>query len=266
MAHLFIKQAKAYAQTRPSYPPQLFHFIASKTQSHDLVWDAGTGNGQAIPPLAEIFKNVIATDTSAKQLLYAPKLPNVKYLKTPPNMSIDETQKLIGPESSIDLVTIAQAIQWFDPAKFYDQVKYLAKKPDGVIAAWCYTTPRIDEKVDSVFQSFYRVDSGPYWEEERKMVDNKYIDLEFPFGPVDGLDHTGPYGFEAQKMMGCEDFIVYIKSLSAYINAKEKNVELLTNEVLEKFKYAWNFGNKNNGNNQKLVKFPIYLRIGKVAN
>ncbi|KAL9232665.1 hypothetical protein vseg_007747 [Gypsophila vaccaria] len=265
MAHLFIKQATAYAKTRPTYPPQLFDFIASKTESHDLVWDVGTGNGQAIPPLASIFENVIATDTSLKQLQYAPKLPNVKYIQTSPNMSIDETQQLIGPESTVDLVTIAQAIHWFDLPKFYDQVKYVAKKPNGVIAVWCYTMPHVDEKVDLLIKSFYQVESGPYWEDERKLVDNKYIDLDFPFGPVDGLDHTGPYVFEAQKMMGFEDLVMYLRSLSAYINATEKNVELLTNEVLEKFKNAWNFG-EINGSHQKLVKFPIYLRIGKVGN
>lgn len=47
MANLFIKQAKQYAAGRPSYPPQLFQFIASKTPVHDLAWDVGTGSGQA---------------------------------------------------------------------------------------------------------------------------------------------------------------------------------------------------------------------------
>jgi len=47
MAKLFLKQAKQYADARPSYPPQLFQFIASKTPSHYLAWDVGTGSGQA---------------------------------------------------------------------------------------------------------------------------------------------------------------------------------------------------------------------------
>ncbi|KAB5519382.1 hypothetical protein DKX38_023701 [Salix brachista] len=41
MAELFVNQAKQYAETRPSYPQQLFQFIASKTPTHDLVWDCG---------------------------------------------------------------------------------------------------------------------------------------------------------------------------------------------------------------------------------
>ncbi|GMN74889.1 hypothetical protein TIFTF001_054477, partial [Ficus carica] len=44
---LFIKQAKQYAENRPDYPKELFEFIASKTPLHGLVWDVGTGSGQA---------------------------------------------------------------------------------------------------------------------------------------------------------------------------------------------------------------------------
>ena len=47
MANLFLKQAKQYVATRPTYPPELFDFIASKTPRRDLAWDVGTGNGQA---------------------------------------------------------------------------------------------------------------------------------------------------------------------------------------------------------------------------
>ncbi|KAK9726028.1 hypothetical protein RND81_05G185400 [Saponaria officinalis] len=262
MAQLFVKQAQAYAKTRPTYPNKLFEFIASKTPAYDLVWDVGTGSGQAIPPLAELYKNVIGTDTSEKQLEFAPKLPNVTYHQTPPNMSIDQINQMIGPQSSIDLVTIAQAMHWFDLPKFYDGVKHVLKKPNGVIAAWCYTTPCVNDNVDSIFNPFYRVDSEPYWEPERKLVDKKYMDVYFPFEPVDGLDHTGPFEFEFEKLMRLDDYVTYIRSWSAYNTAKEKGVELLTNEVLEKFKHAWNI----EGSHEKLVRFPIHLRIGKVGN
>ena len=47
MAELFIKQAEQYAEGRPTYPQELFDFIASKTPSHDLAWDVGAGSGQA---------------------------------------------------------------------------------------------------------------------------------------------------------------------------------------------------------------------------
>ncbi|KAK4261217.1 hypothetical protein QN277_004246 [Acacia crassicarpa] len=66
MAEHFLKQAKQYSDSRPSYPSQLFCFIASKTPSHQLAWDVGTGTVQAAQSLAEIYENVIGTDASEK--------------------------------------------------------------------------------------------------------------------------------------------------------------------------------------------------------
>ncbi|KAL3534551.1 hypothetical protein ACH5RR_003012 [Cinchona calisaya] len=262
MADLFLKQAEQYSSSRPTYPDQLFQFIASKTPCHDLVWDVGTGSGQAAVPLASIYKNVVATDTSPKQLEFATKLPNIRYQCTPPKLSMAELEHNIAAESSVDLVTIAQSLHWFDFATFYQQVKRILKKPNGVIAAWCYTIPEINPVVDAVFRKFYTVDSDPYWEPERKLVDNKYETIDFPFEAVDGLDHTGPFEFKTDRVMDLEGFFSYIRSWSSYQTAKDKGVELLNGNVVQDFKSAWN----EDGISEKVVTAPIYLRIGKVGN
>ncbi|KAL3623554.1 hypothetical protein CASFOL_032370 [Castilleja foliolosa] len=259
MADLFVKQAKQYSVGRPSYPQQLFDFIASNTPSHDLAWDAGTGTGQAAKALANIYKNVIATDTSPKQIEFAVKLPNISYKCTSPSMSISELQQNIGPESSVDLVTLAQALHWFDLPKFYEQVKCVLKKPNGVIAAWCYTLPEVNPKVDSVLARFH---SNPYWESPRVLVDAKYETIDFPFERVDGLEKNGPFRFDSEKEMDLEGYFTYLKSWSAYQTAKEKGVELLSDGVVEDFKRGWN----EDGKTKKIVNFPIYLRIGKIGS
>ncbi|XP_071720644.1 uncharacterized protein [Rutidosis leptorrhynchoides] len=261
MANLFLKQAKQYLATRPGYPPQLFDFIASKTPTHDVVWDVGTGSGQAAISLASIYKSVIGTDTSNKQLELAPKLPNIRYECTSANISMTDLKDKIGPESSVDLVTVAQALHWFDHDTFYDQVKWILKKPNGVIAAWCYTTPEIDDQFDPVFQKFYS-ESKPYWDSLRGLVDDKYKSVKFPFEPVDGCDHTGPFEFRSEKLMSLDEFFTYVKSWSAYQTAKEKGVELLNDGVIEEFTKAWN----EDENGQKSVTYLVYLRIGKVGD
>ncbi|GFY98162.1 S-adenosyl-L-methionine-dependent methyltransferases superfamily protein [Actinidia rufa] len=262
MADLFHKQADDYAEARPSYPEELFQFIASKTPNHDLVWDVGTGSGQAANALAGIYKNVVATDTSQKQLDFAPKLPNIQYKCTPPTMTMDEVERIVAAQSSLDLVTIAQALHWFDLPTFYHQVKWLLKKPHGVIAAWCYTIPEVNDCVDAIFRPFY-VDSKPYWDPARKLVDDKYRGIEFPFERVDGeVDHTGPVEFKTKRVMDLEGFFKYIRSWSAYQTAKEKGVELLRDDVVESFKRAWS----EDGEDRKVVVFPVHLRIGKVGN
>ncbi|XP_004293308.1 PREDICTED: putative methyltransferase DDB_G0268948 [Fragaria vesca subsp. vesca] len=264
MADLFLKQSKQYAVGRPGYPEKLFQFIASKAPAHDLAWDVGTGTGQAARSLAEIYKNVVATDTSQTQLECAPKLPNVRYVHTSAVLTIPEIeQKVLAPKSSVDLVTIAQALHWFDLPSFYEQVKWVLKKPNGVIAAWCYTLPRINNNVDTLFGRFYSIDVEPYWEPPRKLVDNKYSTIDFPFEPVSGEGSTGPFEFAAETLMGLDDFFTYLRSWSGYQTAKDKGVELLNEDVMEQFKQAWNV---DGGDGQKVVNYTIYLRIGRVGN
>jgi hypothetical protein len=262
---LFVKQAKEYREARPNYPPELFNFIASKTPLHDLAWDAGTGSRQAAQSLSMIYKNVIATDTSPTQLEFAHKHPNIHYKQTPPLMSISELEHTLTPPSSVDLVTIATAIHWFDLPNFYQQVNYALKKPNGVIAAWTYTAlMKISPFVDPLIEEFYRTDCGPYWGNPNvaKLVDSKYRDLDFPFVPVDGEDHTGPFEFTIERVMALDDLFVLLKSWSAYPAAKDKGVELLCSNVVDRFKSAW----FKDGCGQKTVILPVYLRIGKVGN
>ncbi|XP_019187635.1 PREDICTED: putative methyltransferase DDB_G0268948 isoform X2 [Ipomoea nil] len=260
MADLFLKQGKQYSEGRPTYPQQLFDFIASKTPRHDLVWDVGTGTGQAAMSLGEKYKNVVGTDTSPNQLQFAPNLPNVRFVCTPPNMTLAELEANVGAESSVDLVTIAQALHWFHLPTFYQQVKWVLKKPDGVIAAWCYDFPEVSSSVDSIYQRYYTTNQH-FWEPGRKLVDQKYRTIDFPFDPVDGCEHNGPYEFKAQKLMELESYFAYIRSSSGYQTAKNKGVEILSSDLVQDFTRAWN----EDGKTQKIVAFPIYLRIGKVG-
>ncbi|KAH9649124.1 methyltransferase 11 domain-containing protein [Citrus sinensis] len=143
-------------------------------------------------------------------------------------MFITELEQIVATQSSEDLVTIA--LYWFDLPQFYKQVKWILKEPTRVIIAWTYTMPEINESAGVVFKSFDRVDCEPFWKPQRKLLDNKYMSIDFPFEPVDRDDNTGPF----------DDYFMFIRLYSAYQTAKDKSSELLTNNVMEKFKFAWN--------------------------
>lgn len=215
--------------------------------------------------LAGIYKNVIATDTSSKQLEFAAKLPNVRYELTPPVMSSSEVEKLVAPESSVDLVTVAQALHWFDLTTFYSNVKHVLKKPNGVIAAWCYTNPEVNAAVDKVFQRFYDEKLGPYWDKARRLVEDGYRGIEFPFEKVGDDESTEsqsfPVRFVTENEMVFEEYMTYLRSSSAYQTAKEKGFELLTAEMEGEFADSW----KGDGIEKKVVRFPIHLLIGRVG-
>ncbi|CAM6117986.1 unnamed protein product [Calypogeia fissa] len=108
---MFVNQdlVESYAKARPTYPPALFQMLASLTHQHERAWDVGTGNGQAAVSVAEHYKSVIATDVSEAQLSLSKKTHNVTYAKmSAATDSTEELEQIVGPEGSVDLVTVIQ--------------------------------------------------------------------------------------------------------------------------------------------------------------
>src|SRR5579872_408577 len=122
--------ANRYADFRPTYPAALFDYLATLVPKDSTVWDCACGNGQAAVDLAARFDHVIATDASKEQIASAEPNPRIDYRVAPAEQS--------GlPDQSIGLVTVAQAIHWFDFDKFYAETKRVLRS-GGVIAVWAY--------------------------------------------------------------------------------------------------------------------------------
>ncbi len=84
------------------------------------------------------------------------------------------------PSSTVDLVTAAQAVHWFDRDAFFREARRVLV-PGGVIAVWCYSLLEIDDDVDRLVRRFYEETVGPYWSPERRLVDEGYRRIDFPF-------------------------------------------------------------------------------------
>lgn len=163
----------AYSAFRPRYPRALFEFLATITLRHQLAWDCGAGTGQATVDLAEFFDRVIGTDVSAEQIARAPAHPKVTWLVSPA-----ESAPLAS--GSVDLITVAQALHWFDHARFNAEVQRVAA-PGAAVSAWTYAAPQMDGDVGDVLQHFMFETLGPYWPAERRYVDDEYRSIPFPF-------------------------------------------------------------------------------------
>ena len=87
-----------------------------------LAWDVATGSGQAAVELAARFDRVVATDASAAQLASAEARPNVTYLHEPAERSSLD-------DASADLVTVAQALHWFDHRAFFAEAGFTSADP-----------------------------------------------------------------------------------------------------------------------------------------
>ncbi|HEY6893543.1 MAG TPA: class I SAM-dependent methyltransferase, partial [Rhodanobacteraceae bacterium] len=111
----FSGHAPTYRDARPLYPPALFDWLAREASAHTLAWDAGCGNGQASVSLAERFARVVATDPSASQIANAERRDNVEY-------RVEPAEQCSLDSASADLVTVAQALHWFDFPRFFAEV------------------------------------------------------------------------------------------------------------------------------------------------
>jgi len=261
MAGSFDKQAKEYLEHRPTYSASWFSMLASLTANHQLAWDVGAGNGQASVSIADHYDRVIATDISKEQLELAPKHPKVTYAVTPPVMTDEELFSIVGEEGSVDLVTVATAVHWFDLDTFYSQVKRLLRKPGGVIAVWTYGRGSVSPAVDAVCAEFLE-STVPYRQPnmETDMLMDGYRKLSFPFEPVleNGRGSEGnPLEMEMEIPLSLEKFLVLCNSANTVAAAREKGVDLLNEKVLRKFREAW-----GDENEIYTCKLPLYVLVG----
>ena len=67
----FSRQSEIYLKARPTYPEELFEYLAGICTGNERCWDCATGNGQAAISLSKHFKKIIATDASTKQIANA---------------------------------------------------------------------------------------------------------------------------------------------------------------------------------------------------
>lgn len=169
----FSSRSENYDRYRPQYPAELFSWLVSFVPEYGRAWDCATGTGQAAKALADHFKEVIATDASEQQIHNAEARDNISYRVAPAEDSGIET-------GSIDLVTVALALHWFDiPAFFNEATRVL--KPGGVLAVWSYNLLTVTPEVDKVILHLYHDLLEDYWPPERKLVEQDYSGIDFPF-------------------------------------------------------------------------------------
>jgi SAM-dependent methyltransferase len=237
----FSGHAAEYAKARPTYPAELFNWLAEVAPGRACCWDAGCGNGQASVALATQFKRVVATDISPQQIAAAMPRPNIEYA------AAGEGGCPL-PDRSADLVTVAQAAHWFDLPTFLTECRRVLK-PGGIVAVWGYGLTRITPAIDAEVLHFYTEVVGPYWPSGREHLDNEYRTLDLPLKPI----KAPPFAMELTWDLPA--LLAYLGTWSAvqrYIKAKgDDPIPALT----ERLRPLW-------GDAPRLVQWPLYLRIG----
>lgn len=241
---LFSGHAEQYAAARPRYPPELFDWLAEVAPARDLAWDCATGSGQAAHGLARHFRQVVATDASAAQLTYAEPHPRISYRQAPAEASG------LDPASA-DVITVAQALHWFDlPAFFAEAARVLS--PGGIVAAWSYSLARVTPGIDAVIERLYRATLSGYWSPRRMLVDEGYRSITLPFAEVE------PPSLEMRADWTLEEFAAYLRTWSAvqrYIAERHRDP---VNEVAYELGPLW-----GEPQERRTVRWTLSIRAGR---
>ncbi|MCB0532430.1 MAG: class I SAM-dependent methyltransferase [Lewinellaceae bacterium] len=237
----FSHQAASYARYRPVYPPSLIEHMANLAPGKHAAWDCATGNGQVAVALAEHFESVLATDMSAQQLEHARPHPRIRYAQ-------ERAEHCSAADETFDLITVAQAVHWFDFESFFAEVQRVLR-PDGILALIGYSLFTADDAdIDAVVRHFYVDITGPYWDAERRHIDAAYQTIPFPLKEIDMPHFFMEFNWTADDVLG------YFSSWSAvqhYIRANGHNpVELIEPDL----RAAWGGVGSRKISNQLLLK------------
>lgn len=248
MKNNFSRQAETYARYRPSYPDEMYEFIFQHVKEKRTAWDCATGSGQIAHKLAQHFEKVYATDISKEQMRYAPQKANIEYLQTPA-----EDSGL--PDKRFDLITVGQAIHWFDFDGFYEEVHRTAGN-NAALAVIGYGMIRVDKQTDPLLNRFYDDMFESYFSENRAYINGRYQNIPFPFEEVPSPS------FQISYRWSLEDLEGYLNSWSAVQKFKDEDGFNPADDFLEllKSKTGWKVEEK------RKVTFPVFLRLGIVGS
>jgi ubiquinone/menaquinone biosynthesis C-methylase UbiE len=193
--------------------------------------------------LAAYFVKVYATDSSMKQLEHAPAAANVQYSQAP-------AEKTSFPDSMFDLITVGQAIHWFNIQEFYKEAIRVAR-PGAVLAVWGYSLLSVNPRIDEMVLDFYTKIIGPYWDPERRLIDEHYRTIPFPFEEIQSPGFSFSFDWTLAELHG---YLTTWSAVQKYIKANGANP---VNALVEKIRPFW-------VKERMTVTFPLFLRCGRI--
>jgi ubiquinone/menaquinone biosynthesis C-methylase UbiE len=240
----FSSIAESYASYRPDYPDEIFRFISEQAISNDYAWDVATGNGQAAKGLLPYFNQIIATDASQDQIDKSFQHDRIRY-------RVAQAESSGVEQGSIDAITVAQAVHWFNLDAFIAEVQRVAK-PNAIVAFWAYDLFQTNDEVCPAIDQFHQK-IRQFWPKEISLVLEKYQTLPFPFTEVE------PPQLQLETRWNLREFAGYVSTYSALRIAYKENPDFVE-RAFHELEVAW-------VDSDKSIRFfaPIYLRVGRVG-
>ncbi|MBB3699889.1 methyltransferase domain-containing protein [Flammeovirga yaeyamensis] len=240
----FTTTSSTYKKFRPKYPSSIFEYICQNTKNFETALDCGTGNGQVAIHLSKKFNSVIGIDISKNQINNAESQKNIWYIES----RAEVTQ---FKDEYFDLITVGQALHWFDLELFNKEAFRLLKK-GGTIACFGYNLFKVNDEIDEMINYFYYDVIGPFWDQERKILEEEYKNVPFDFEVISNEGYVDmTVNWDLEQLYG---FIHTWTSVQTYLKANPTHDPV--QELMENLKNIWG------ENTKREVKFPIFLKLG----
>jgi len=123
----------------------------------------------------------------------------------------------------------------------------------GLLAAWCYGLVRIDPAVDHVMDAFYRDTIGPYWPPERRITDERYRTIEFPFAELATPEFTMEQAVTLDELAG------YVRTWSGTRRYIERHGSDPVDGLVAELRERW-----GDPASRRFARWPVDMRAGRV--
>jgi SAM-dependent methyltransferase len=190
------------------------------------------------------FQRVIGTDPSEAQIKRAATHDRIEY-------TVARAESSGLPTGSVDLVTAAQALHWFDPPAFFAEAHRVLAS-GGAIAVWGYGDPILDNQpLHRTLHQFTRGTLEPYWLPERQLLLDGYKTIPFPF------DEVPLPAMEMERRWTLAELAGYLRTWSStarYVAAHGFDPVI---EVENSLSRDWGAADT-----ARAVRWPLHLRAG----
>lgn len=184
---VFSRKAKKYARYRWDYAPQAFQSLFGVTQiSHQSsVADIGAGTGMLTKHFIGRVKQVWAVEPNAEMRKIA-----IEVLGSHPSchISAGRAEATTLPDISVDLISVGQAFNWFDPVPTRSEFVRILKPGGWLAGVRNYGTNReLGEALEKIY---------PQETDTLELMKGRGTPLSFYYGGEDYLKQTFPFAVE----------------------------------------------------------------------
>ncbi|TBR42504.1 class I SAM-dependent methyltransferase [Marinomonas agarivorans] len=245
MESLFNISSSGYAKGRPTYPAELYLWLAQQAKNRERVWDCACGTGQVSVDLTAYFTHVEASDISEEHIAEATPHRKIHY-----QVSSSETTSY--PDNHFDVICVGQALHCFDLERFWPEAIRLLK-PEGLFVCWGYSGLKISDEFDQIIANSVLPSLLPHWPKQNKIIWNRYSKIDFPFEMIQVPD------FELSLKWNAYRVFDYMKTWTAWRALPEQEANILLNAAWEKVVEIW-----PDPNQKRVIHIPFFAKAGRL--